>query len=438
MHGISPFEAIGLGVSLLAIGCLMPMIWRSGKLSAWLGLLLACVGVFTLGIHGAFFGSATIGTDDPASNEIALWRMMEIVGVLSAALGFVALSVIADRSHRDRAFDRTLVRVEDGLALSQTTLAALLDSTADLILLVRLDSGDDADADLEIECARVSDAARRTQLAGAVHAQRIGDILPEHLRDTVRRLVGQTLDSGTPTSGHSGSIDAGSMLDVWVVAIDSIALVRVCDITDRAATERELRRRAFTDTLTGLANRRRFEERLACLPQPPRGEDRIALAYLDLNGFKEVNDAYGHKSGDAILAAFADRLRSTLDEHVPGPAVGEAARIGGDEFVVLVTGLDDERVAALADALHDELARPYSIRGREIRCDASIGVVGFTPKIGSTSALLEHADAAMYAAKFGQGRTLSVRLGRDGDAVQRRRKSDWHIEQPPPSSARGA
>jgi diguanylate cyclase (GGDEF)-like protein len=169
-----------------------------------------------------------------------------------------------------------------------------------------------------------------------------------------------------------------------------------------AARERELRHLAFHDALTGLPNRALFRNRLEhALDLHSRDGRALAVLFLDLDDFKEVNDTLGHTAGDHLLIRIAERLHGATRT---GDTV---ARLGGDEFAVLLeTGGDPCRSAErLTGALRD----PFFVAGHTIEAKASIGVVRLTPRDPTVAAdeLLIRADTAMYAAKRSH-RTIAV------------------------------
>jgi diguanylate cyclase (GGDEF)-like protein/PAS domain S-box-containing protein len=168
------------------------------------------------------------------------------------------------------------------------------------------------------------------------------------------------------------------------------------DITERKGLEERLRRLADEDPLTGLPNRRGLEGsiRLA-LDMSERHELAGALLMVDLDGFKEVNDTFGHAVGDAALAAVAQALRRRLR------ATDLLARVGGDEFAVLLRATSGGPARTLADALQEEVRATRLQEGLpEVALDASIGVADFgEPPLPTVRELLDSADAAMYAAK---------------------------------------
>ncbi|MEH3146638.1 MAG: EAL domain-containing protein [Methylobacterium frigidaeris] len=160
------------------------------------------------------------------------------------------------------------------------------------------------------------------------------------------------------------------------------------DVTRQQAVELEIARLAHKDDLTGLANRSAFQALLRETCETAAPGD-LALVLLDLDGFKAVNDALGHTSGDGLLRQVAERLR----EEVPG---GFAARFGGDEFAVLLTGAGD-RVAAIADGLVRRLGETYDLPGAQVtHISASLGIA---TGIRNPEQLFSQADYALYAAK---------------------------------------
>ena len=180
----------------------------------------------------------------------------------------------------------------------------------------------------------------------------------------------------------------------------------------------ELSRRAFTDALTGLPNRVLFEDRLNhALRRMARAnqlqiEERIAVLFIDLDGFKPVNDSFGHIAGDRILVATAERLLAIGRE---GDTV---ARIGGDEFLVLLEGIKDEaECAQMANAILATLSQPFDVLDKQVQIACSIGIV-IHPLEGEADKLIANADAAMYAAKRTGGSNYAIfesYMGADAD-----------------------
>lgn len=173
----------------------------------------------------------------------------------------------------------------------------------------------------------------------------------------------------------------------------------VIDITRRKQAE-VLEHQAFHDSLTGLPNRRLLEDRLdLALSYAGRHACLGAVFYLDLDGFKAINDSLGHRFGDELLKEVATRLKQSIRHE------DTAARLGGDEFVVLLPQLGNDSVHALqqaetiAEKIREILACPYRIEAQELTVSSSIGVALFSGDHAGIDAVLGQADAAMYAAK---------------------------------------
>ena len=187
---------------------------------------------------------------------------------------------------------------------------------------------------------------------------------------------------------------AGEPTSHWVVVAR--------DITERRMAADAIHRLAFYDVLTGLPNRRLLMDRLgAAVEQARAGRGLGAVLYLDLDNFKDINDARGHAVGDALLGHVATRLAQAVRTR------DTVARIGGDEFVVLVEGLSPDPAAAaqgaldLAGQVHSALAAPLDLDGQPYRIGASIGVALARRDGASAHDLLREADTAMYRAKAG-------------------------------------
>ncbi|MBI4265293.1 MAG: EAL domain-containing protein [Acidobacteria bacterium] len=189
------------------------------------------------------------------------------------------------------------------------------------------------------------------------------------------------------------------------------------DVTEWRRVQDTLARAARHDPLTGLPNRALFGELLQReIAQTARGgRSRYAVLFIDLDGFKLVNDSLGHLIGDQFLVAIAQRLQSRLR---PGDAL---ARLGGDEFAVLITGVSaPQDVRAVTERMQGALAEPFDIQGREIYASASIGIVMGGDQYRSVADLLRDADTAMYRAKAaGRGRYEMFDPGMHASAMNR-------------------
>ncbi len=174
------------------------------------------------------------------------------------------------------------------------------------------------------------------------------------------------------------------------------------DITERKRAEARITHMAHHDAMTGLANRALFRQRLEQAVQEA-GERKAGLAvlYVDLDGFKEVNDALGHPVGDALLRFVATRLKSCVRD------VDTVARLGGDEFAVIQTGIAArEDAGRLAARLVDLIGQPYHVEGKDVVVSASVGIATAPHDGEDPEGLLKFADLALYSAKTEGGRAI--------------------------------
>ena len=181
------------------------------------------------------------------------------------------------------------------------------------------------------------------------------------------------------------------------------------EVTELRRAEQQLEHLADHDPLTNLPNRHRLQRELQyAIAHAAQTGDGLSVLYLDLDGFKGVNDRGGHDAGDRLLREVAQRLQQGLRQ---GDLV---ARVGGDEFVALLPGCrDTEAARAVANELCNHLRPPYALPDGLYRLDASVGIACFPADGSDPDALLAHADRAMYAAKRQRPRHGDANLTRD-------------------------
>ena len=167
------------------------------------------------------------------------------------------------------------------------------------------------------------------------------------------------------------------------------------DITDRKKAEKEILQLAHYDTLTGLPNRSLFHDRLSqAISLSSRNGSSLAVLFLDLDRFKHVNDAFGHQIGDLLLQEVSRRLNSCIR------ATDTVARIGGDEFVLILNSLVKcNQAGSVASKIVNVMSHPFQLGGHELYSGVSIGVALFPSDGTDVDTLLKHADIAMYQAK---------------------------------------
>ncbi|MFM2052264.1 MAG: hypothetical protein RL456_301 [Pseudomonadota bacterium] len=226
-----------------------------------------------------------------------------------------------------------------------------------------------------------------------------------HPDDRVRLLATLHADTGTGTTEADFRLRRadGELRDVrlrsYAARDEQGRTVRRAgvaqDITEQRRQEARIQHLAFHDALTGLPNRALVLDRLERgLAQAARHGGRLAVLFLDLDRFKNINDTLGHLAGDELLRGVAQRLREAL------PPERTVARLGGDEFLVLIEDLDDPAQAAhAADDLMASLDQPFDILGQELHVTASLGVSLYPRDGPDVQSLLKFADTALYKAK---------------------------------------
>ncbi|HEX7347444.1 MAG TPA: EAL domain-containing protein, partial [Candidatus Limnocylindrales bacterium] len=281
---------------------------------------------------------------------------------------------------------------------------------------------------------------RATQTFGWSRDEALGTslaelIVPEASRAAHQAGIRRYLATGSgPLVGERTEVQAVDKsgrhlpveLTIWPVRVGDTTTFSalIHDITERRRLEDELRHQAFHDSLTGLANRALFSDRLGHALER-RDPGTIAVVSFDLDDFKLVNDGLGHPAGDELLIQVATRLGRLLR------AADTAARLGGDEFAVLIEDTDEDAAARVAERIIGAFAEPFKIHGRRVVAQASLGLALSVPGV-SAEAMLRDADAAMYEAKR-RGKGIWLRfdpvLSRSGiDALELRADLKTAIE----------
>ena len=215
------------------------------------------------------------------------------------------------------------------------------------------------------------------------------------------KLIEQIQQLGTLTFERTHVRKDGSQMPVEVstayLEVEGRALLQslVRDITERKMAEAKLKDLASHDSLTHLKNRAVFEDRLLHAIQiAKRKDETLAVLFIDLDNFKEINDAFGHKAGDQLLVKISERLKGSVRE---SDTVG---RFGGDEFVIVLEGIVSEDDVLLdTKKISENVAKSYKLEGAEVFVTASIGISLF-PRDGQTpDQLIQNADRAMYLGK---------------------------------------
>ena len=427
--GVGAVVAIG---SPTVIGCMATEAGTEGEavlVASWSDLVGVIVDVTALDLHdrrllrlasGETIGAtsdATMWTElDWSEREFAQGRMFfahdrplpvdlrsilnRVGDQLTLALGRVELARIVQESRNERRFRAIVQHSSDLITLLGLDLRIVYQSPAVAAVL-----GGPPDAligHMLKEFIHPEDLP--TARASLTKAFTGGLGTTTTLECRVRRADGEWL---TVDSVMTNLLDEP---DVGAIVLNS------SDVTARRSLERELNHQAFHDTLTGLANRALFLDRLShAMDRGDRSADPVGVLFLDLDDFKAINDSFGHPDGDRLLVAVAERIRAATR---PGDTV---ARFGGDEFAVLVeSGTMPEAAEAVAERITEGLAATFRIHTNDVAMRASIGIaLGRRPQ-ETPDDLLRDADLAMYLAKRnGKGRFEMYRPNMHADAVRR-------------------
>jgi diguanylate cyclase (GGDEF)-like protein/PAS domain S-box-containing protein len=217
-----------------------------------------------------------------------------------------------------------------------------------------------------------------------------------HVRDVLRSKAAYRGEMTYPLPAGTRLVYEYLLMAVldWQGRVDAIAGT-ARDITERKASEERVRRSANYDSLTELANRSLFRERLEQdVKHASRTGLKLALLFIDLDGFKEVNDRFGHSAGDQLLHESASRISACVR------ATDTVARLGGDEFTVILTDVrQDSDVELLAQEILAALSKPFALAQHQVEISGSIGIALGPPEAATPDELVRNADLAMYGAK---------------------------------------
>ena len=323
----------------------------------------------------------------------------EGVALLLEAVSSAYEQAEVDRAMMERALELSseeLLEANATLKKSLSLLHATLDSTADGILVV------DRQGRLVKHNGRLLDLLGLPRAIDGWHAHALLEMFAHNLKDPngfIRGVYSVAADEDATLTVHL-ELEDGRHLQMHTQPqkLRDQTVGRVWsfhDITDLKEAEAIIRHTAYHDPLTGLPNRALFEDRCAvALARAKRHNGGIGLFFIDLDGFKRINDTLGHAAGDRLLKAVGGRLARQVRE---GDTL---ARFGGDEFVYVVADLrntDDARTIALR--ILEEVGKPLEIDGHTFRITASIGIAMCPLHGGTTESLIRHADTALYRAK---------------------------------------
>ncbi|MEA2171110.1 MAG: hypothetical protein QOF76_4410 [Solirubrobacteraceae bacterium] len=343
--------------------------------------------------------------------------------VLVLAIAFVVLTLLFRRFSAGR---RAIALVQERgrvAAESENSFRALVGGSADVITVI--------DANTCVLAHPESVERVFGQPVGAMLGSRIDALLADDDKTKTADVLAQLADAAP---GTERAVDwsvrraNGTMFEAEALIINHLDdphlrgfVLNVRDVTDRRRLEGELQHRVFHDHLTGLANRALLEDRLRhALGRSARAASLHAIAFLDLDDFKAINDTFGHAIGDELLVEVGRRLLPSLRE------TDTLARFGGDEFAVLLEEVEDAGEAvAIARRMLDELREPFVLAGEEHVINASVGIAlsdgsGAGSQEDRAGRMLRNSDLAMYEAKrLGNG-TVELFAPEMHQAVSRR------------------
>ena len=294
-------------------------------------------------------------------------------------------------------------RAQTEVRKSERLLRTLIDHSVNGILRLRW-VHDDRTGEKELRCIFANAAAGRflnidpdelvdteatymVRLASSAMDDDAAEIVLDQFREAVS--VGTGID--VEVQHDNGGKDRWLRLICEPVGDDFAATL--VDVTDGKVRERHMESIAWSDPLTGVLNRRGFERDASQRLSESRDNATGALLFIDLNGFKQINDRFGHEIGDQLLRTAAERLRTSLR------SCDIIGRPGGDEFVALVPDVSSSVAETLAGRLAKALDEPYVIGAESLKCAASIGLALYPDNANTLTGLLREADQAMYRAK---------------------------------------
>jgi diguanylate cyclase (GGDEF)-like protein/PAS domain S-box-containing protein len=361
-------------------------------------------------LHG-FALSAVVGLAE--DEQMAHFAEQRRTYLLAAVAGTAVLALVVALVS---IWSWQVARARRGVRRAQETFAAASEASLDAFFVLRTVWGEHGEvADFAVEATNT----RAQQMTGmsrdTMHGMLLCSMMPAYRGNGILDALAKVATEG---GVHEADWQAealpsrGRWMHRQVVPVEGGVVVIVRDITERKLAEERIVHMAHHDDLTGLPNRTLLRARLADgIAHAALGEQSLALAFIDLDGFKLVNDGLGHNAGDELLKVVAARVQACLRRN------DTLARFGGDEFVLLLPAVcaDPQAVAPMLELVRQAVTEPVQVAGQMVQVTCSMGVVMY-PRDGiDANTLMMNADAAMYRAKEG-GRNNFQFYARDMNA----------------------
>ncbi len=325
------------------------------------------------------------------SEPVVMWSR---TGIIVLLVGRQILTLMENQALTRTLEQRVRARTSE-LATSRERFVALVQHSSDIVTLV------DRDGTVRYQSASILRILGYdpTHMEGQSITRLMGKDEAAFLQQALEHAAAEEMRIHTVTSTWRHTEGRDCRVEITITNLLSNPhlnglVLNTRDVTDRVLLEEQLTGMAFSDSLTGLPNRALFKDRLQQALMRRRADDHgVAVLFLDLDGFKSVNDTLGHSAGDELLVTVADRLRSVVRS---GDTV---ARFGGDEFAILIEDADTQDQVALAQRINDVIQGPVDLQGERVHIAASVGIARMDDNAATAEQVLRNADLAMYEAK---------------------------------------
>ncbi|WP_139491807.1 EAL domain-containing protein [Brevibacillus dissolubilis] len=384
--------AVAIGVSIVAMAISHRFRDERMRDSFWLkglgGLImgLAVAGMHYTGMAAASFYSTEHDGSHTPSMMIDSVAFPYFIGVATLLLMVIVLLGAAS--------DRQIGRKSLMLKESEQRYKSLFDYNQDAILSFTTDGMLNSmnPAITKLTGYRIEELTDTIPFMSLIEPEHV-EVVREHF---VKACQGESQNFDVTIFHRDGYRLEINVTDVPIFVDEQIVGVYVIirDITERKQTEERINHMAYHDMLTDLPNRRLFDERLKeALLDAERQEQPLTVMFLDTDRFKVINDSLGHDFGDLLLQSVGIRLKNCVSSN------DLVARMGGDEFTILLPGRTVEQVEGIASQICEAIERPFMIQGHEIHITTSIGIAAYPDHGTDSVTLMKRADTAMYKAK---------------------------------------